>query len=58
MAFYFDHEKLEVYQVAIQFVAWSEILLEDCKGKAASAKKHLYEASPSIANQFPSNSSD
>jgi four helix bundle protein len=46
--FYFDHEKLEVYQVAIQFVAWSEILLEDCRGKAASAKKHLDEASSSI----------
>jgi len=40
MEFYFDHERLEVYQVAIEFVAWSEILLEDCQGKAASAKKH------------------
>jgi hypothetical protein len=37
MEFYFDHEKLEVYQIAIQRVAWSEILLEDYKGKAASA---------------------
>jgi four helix bundle protein len=52
MEFYFDHEKLEVYQVAIQFVAWSEILLEDCKGKAASAKKHLDEASSSIPNNI------
>ena len=31
MEFYFDHEKLEVYRIAIQFVAWSETLLEDCK---------------------------
>ena len=44
MEFYFDHEKLEVYQIAIHFVAWSEILLEDCKGKAASAKKHLHRS--------------
>ena len=48
MEFYFDHDKLEVYQIAIQFVAWSETLLEDCKGKAASAKKQLDEASSSI----------
>jgi four helix bundle protein len=52
MEFYFDHEKLEVYQVAIEFVAWSEILLEECKGKAASAKKHLDEASSSIPNNI------
>ena len=49
---FFDHEKLEVYQVAIEFVAWSEILLEECKGKAASAKKHLDEASSSIPNNI------
>jgi four helix bundle protein len=48
MEFYFDHDKLEVYQIAIQFVAWPETLLEDCKGKAASGKKHLDEASSSI----------
>ena len=52
MEFYFDHEKLEVYQLAIQFVAWSEILLEDCQGKSASAKKHLDEASSSIPNNI------
>jgi four helix bundle protein len=52
MEFYFDHEKLEVYRLAIQFVAWSEILLEDCQGKAASAKKHLDEASSSIPNNI------
>jgi len=52
LEFYFDHAKLEVYQLAIQFVAWTEILLEDCKGKAASAKKHLDEASSSIPNNI------
>ncbi len=52
MEFYFDHERLEVYQIAIRFVAWSEILLEDCKGKDASAKKYLDEASSSIPNNI------
>jgi four helix bundle protein len=52
MEIYFDHEKLEVYRLAIHFVAWTEILLEDCKGKAASAKKHLDEASSSIPNNI------
>jgi hypothetical protein len=41
---YVDREKLEVKQIATHFAAWSEILLEDCKGKATSAKKHLDEA--------------
>ena len=52
MEFYFDHEKLEVYQLAIKFVAWCDILLEECKGKSASAKKDLDEASSSIANNI------
>ena len=52
MEFYFDHEKLDVYQTAIKFVAWSDVLLDECKGKAASAKKHLDEASCSISNNI------
>ena len=52
MAFYFDHEKLKVYQLAIEFVTWSETLLEECQGKAASAKRHLEEASSSIPNNI------
>lgn len=52
MEHYFDHEKLEVYQVAIEFVAWTESLLEGCRGKAASAKQHLDEASSSIPNNI------
>lgn len=52
MELYFDHEKLKVYQLAIEFVTWSETLLEECTGKAASAKKHLEEASSSIPNNI------
>ena len=52
MEFDFDHEKLEVYQLAIQFASWTEVLVEDGKGKAASAKKHLDEASSSIPDNI------
>ena len=52
MKYYFDHERLEVYQIAIEFVAWSESVLESCKGKASSAKQHLDEASSSIPNNI------
>ena len=52
MRCYFDHERLEVYQIAIEFVAWSERLLESCRGKASSAKQHLEEASSSNANNI------
>jgi four helix bundle protein len=48
----FDHEKLDVHQMAIEFVAWSECLLESCRGKASSAKQHLEEASASIPNNI------
>ena len=52
MNYYFDHEKLEVYQLAIEFVGWCELLLQECHGQSASAKKHLDEASTSIANNI------
>ena len=52
MEFDFDHEKLDVYQLAIQFASWTEVLVEDGKGKAASAKKHLDEASSSIPDHI------
>ena len=52
MKCYFHHEKLDVYQTAIEFVAWSECLLESCRGKASSAKRHLEEASASIPNNI------
>ena len=52
MKYYFDHERLEVYQIAIEFVAWSESVLESCKGKASSAKQHLDEALSGIPNNI------
>ena len=44
---YFDHEKLEVYQKAIAFVAWLQPILETVP-KAADVKDHLDRASTSI----------
>lgn len=45
----FDHEKLEVYRTAIDFVAWSESLFEGplavCRSSAIS---HLDRASTSV----------
>ncbi|MGM0491269.1 MAG: four helix bundle protein [Planctomycetota bacterium] len=38
--------------MAIEFVAWSECLLESCRGKATSAKQHLEEASARIPNNI------
>jgi four helix bundle protein len=45
---YFDHEKLQVYQSAIGFVAWSTDLLVEINAKAA-AKDQLDRASTSVA---------
>src|SRR5262249_46944987 len=47
----FDHEKLDGYRVAIQFIAWTEDLLGNLPRdkRASSATKHLDEASTSIA---------
>ena len=44
---YFDHEKLHVYQKAVQFVSWAEDLLQEVQRKAA-VKDHLDRASTSI----------
>jgi four helix bundle protein len=46
--FYFDHEKLRVYQEALRFITWCEEILQQCPAKAA-AKDHLDHASTSIA---------
>ena len=43
----FDHEKLAVYQRALEFIAWSEDLLAKLP-KALSAPEHLDRASTSI----------
>ena len=45
---YFDHEKLRVYQSAIQFITWSTDLLVEVKAKAA-VKDQLDRASTSVA---------
>jgi four helix bundle protein len=52
MKCYFDHAKLDLHQMAIEFVAWSECLLESCRGEASSAKQHLEEASASTPNNI------
>jgi four helix bundle protein len=50
----FDHEKLDVYRLSIEFQAWVGDLLDDGFGKRAkpSAAKHLDEASTSISNNI------
>ena len=47
MAQSFDHEKLRVYQAALDFVAWLDGLLERVP-KNLAVRKHLDEASGSI----------
>ena len=47
MARRFDHEKLKVYQAAIQFVAWSTELAAQIRSKAA-VKDQLDRASTSV----------
>lgn len=46
--FYFDHEKLAVYQDSIAFIAWLSDLLEQV-AKAGDVKDQLDRASTSIA---------
>ncbi len=47
----FDHERLDVYGLAIDFVAWVGRLLDEgaLVGCRLSAAKHLEEASTSVA---------
>ena len=47
MTHYFQHEKLLVYQKAINFVSLSADVLRECRGKAA-ARDHLHRAASSI----------
>jgi len=50
----FDHEKLDVYRLSIEFQRWVGPLIEAGLGKGArlSAAKHLDEASTSISNNI------
>jgi four helix bundle protein len=47
MTFYFDHEKLDVYQHSLQFVCWATELLETITTKAA-VRDQLDRASTSV----------
>jgi len=51
MKIYFDHEKLNVYQVALQFNGWVGDLLATVEAKAA-AKDQLDRAATSIPLNF------
>ena len=44
MPIYFDHEKLHVYQISLEFAAWSGELIESVSRKAA-VKDQLDRAS-------------
>ena len=49
----FDHDKLDVYRLAIEFIGWAgELLDTSLKKSGLSAAKHLDEASQSIANNI------
>jgi four helix bundle protein len=49
----FDHDKLDVYRLAIEFIGWAgELLDSSLKKSGMSAAKHLDEASQSIANNI------
>ena len=46
----FDHEKLDAYRIAIEFVAWVDVVLDETASKARlSALRHLDESSTSVA---------
>jgi four helix bundle protein len=50
----FDHEKLDVYRLAIEFQSWLGQVFDDgsLSGPRLSAIKHLDEASTSISNNI------
>lgn len=44
----FDHEKLDAYQLSIEFVAWSARLVRGLNGDARDARRQLVRSSQSI----------
>ncbi len=52
MKIYFDHEKLQAYQKALDFAAWSEIILERVP-KSAAVHGQLDRARTSIVLNIP-----
>jgi four helix bundle protein len=51
---FLDHERLDVYRVAVEFAAWVGDLIDDglLKGCRITAVKHLDDASRSIVNNI------
>jgi four helix bundle protein len=49
-----DHERLDVYRLAVEFAAWVGELIDDgpLKGRKISAVKHLDDSSRSIVNNI------
>jgi len=52
MKIYFDHEKLQAYQKALEFAAWSEVMLERVP-KSAAVHGQLDRARTSIVLNIP-----
>ena len=50
----FDHEKLDVYRLAVEFIAWAGEVVDAqrASGTSLSALRHLDDASQSIANNI------
>ncbi|MEX0654455.1 MAG: four helix bundle protein [Phycisphaeraceae bacterium] len=48
----FDHEKLDVYRLAIEFVGWTAQLLEGLDGPARHPRDQLLRSSQSIAQNI------
>jgi four helix bundle protein len=50
----FDHEKLDVYKLSIEFQRWLGPLIDSTQGKGVriSAARHLDDASTSISNNI------
>jgi four helix bundle protein len=44
----FDHERLDVYRISMDFVAWSYRLCQELKGSQRNARDQLLRASQSI----------
>ncbi len=48
MTVFFDHEKLDVYQRSLEFVAWTEDLLAGVKSRYRNTRDQLIRSSDSI----------
>ncbi len=48
----FDHEKLDVYKVSIQFAAWAFELCRRIRGNQRFAREHLLQASQFVVQNI------